>query len=148
MYVLNWAAVNPGKVACVYIDNPLLNIPSWASKIMKDTLAKNSMFEAFKKDYNLATNEQVTNFKGSPVDKVKLIVKGQYPILILCADADEEVSPQDNALFFEQKVKELNGNITVIHKPGFKHHPHSLPNPTSIVDFILKATGYDISMHN
>jgi len=82
------------------------------------------------------------NFKGSPVDKVKQIVKGTYPILILCADADEQVIPQENTLLFEQKVKALNGNITVIHKPGFKHHPHSLPNPAPIVDFILQETGY------
>jgi hypothetical protein len=25
------------------------------------------------------------------------------------------------------------------HKPGFHQHPHSLPNPTPIVDFIVKA---------
>jgi hypothetical protein len=28
-----------------------------------------------------------------------------------------------------------------MHKPGFKHHPHSLPNPTPIVEFVLKASG-------
>jgi len=46
-----------------------------------------------------------------------------------------------NTLLFEKRIKALNGNITVIHKPGFKHHPHSLPNPKPITDFILKATG-------
>ncbi|MDF2430829.1 MAG: hypothetical protein JWP44_460 [Mucilaginibacter sp.] len=141
VYVFNWAAVNPDKVACVYVDNPLLNIPSWAEGHIKTPAAKDDMFEAFKKDYNLTTDEQVCKFKGSPVDKIEQIVKGKYPILILCADADEAVSPKDNTMLFEKKVKALNGNITVIHKPGFKHHPHSLPNPTPIVDFILKATG-------
>jgi lysophospholipase L1-like esterase/pimeloyl-ACP methyl ester carboxylesterase len=142
VYVFNWAAVNTDKVAAVYVDNPLLNIPSWSEKVMATPDVKSAMFEAFKQDYNLVTNQDVRNFKGSPVDKVKQIVKGKYPILILCADADEEVSPQDNTLLFEQKVKDLNGNITVVHKPGFKHHPHSLPNPEPIVDFILKATSY------
>jgi len=144
VYVFNWAAVNPGKVACVYVDNPLLNMPSWAAKFTGKTDVKDGMFLTFKKDYNLVTDDEVLNFKGSPVDKVKQIVKGKYPILILCADADEEVSPQDNTLLFEQKIKELGGNITVIHKPGFKHHPHSLPNPAPIVDFILKGAGYDL----
>jgi alpha-beta hydrolase superfamily lysophospholipase len=60
--------------------------------------------------------------------------------LILCADADEAVAPEENTYLFERKVKALNGTITVFHKPGFKHHPHSLPNPTPIVDFILHAT--------
>jgi len=141
VYVFNWAAVNTNKVACVYVDNPLLNIPSWAEGYLKTPAVKDEMFEAFKKDYKLTTAEQIRKFKGSPVDKIKQIVKGKYPILILCADADEAVSPADNTLLFEKEVKALKGNITVIHKPGFKHHPHSLPNPTPIVDFILKATG-------
>jgi lysophospholipase L1-like esterase len=141
VYVFNWAAVNPSKVACVYVDNPLLNIPSWAEEVMKTPAKKDDMFEAFKKDYNLISDEQVRQFKGSPVDKVKQIVKGKYPILVLCADADEAVYPPDNTLLFEKEVKALNGNIIVMHKPGFKHHPHSLPNPTPIVDFILKGTG-------
>jgi len=143
VYVFNWAAVNPDKVAGVYVDNPLLNIPSWAEGMMKPDV-KDAMFEAFKKDYNLTTDDEIRAFKGSPVDKVKQIVKGKYPILILCADEDEAVSPKDNTLLFEQKVKALNGNITVIHKPGAKHHPHSLPNPEPIVDFLLKAAGYGI----
>jgi lysophospholipase L1-like esterase len=141
VYVFDWAAINTNKVACVYVDNPLLNIPSWAEGAMKNPGVKDDMFEAFKKDYNLTTDEQVRGFKNSPVDKVPQIVKGKYPILILCADADEAVSPTDNTLLFEKRVKALNGDITVIHKPGFKHHPHSLPNPKPITDFILKATG-------
>ncbi|MDB5117235.1 MAG: hypothetical protein JWQ79_2727 [Mucilaginibacter sp.] len=143
VYVFNWAAVNPNKVAAVYVDNPLLNMPSWAMGLMKTPPVKDDMFDAFKKDYNL-TDEQIKDFKGSPVDKVKQIVKGKYPILILCADEDEAVYPPDNTLLFEKKVKELKGDITVIHKPGFKHHPHSLPNPTPIVDFLLKGSGQDI----
>ncbi|MDB5288028.1 MAG: hypothetical protein JWR05_2977 [Mucilaginibacter sp.] len=144
VYVFNWAAANPNKVACVYVDNPLLNIPSWAKKFTNKDDVKDVMFLAFKADYQLKSDDDILNFKGSPVDKVKRIAKGHYPILILCADADEEVSPQDNTLLFEQKLKKINRNITIIHKPGFKHHPHSLPNPAPIVDFILKSTGYAI----
>jgi hypothetical protein len=62
-------------------------------------------------------------------------------MLHLSADEDEALDPSKNTLLFEQKVKALGGSIIVIHKPGFKHHPHSLPNPQPIVDFILKATG-------
>jgi lysophospholipase L1-like esterase/dienelactone hydrolase len=145
VYVFNWAAVNPGKVAAVYVDNPLLSMPSWSEAFLKDPTKKDAMFTAFKTDYNLTTADEVRNFKGSPVDKVKQIVKGKYPILILCADQDEAVIPQENTLLFEQRVKELKGDITVMHKPGFKHHPHSFPNPTPIVDFILKATGYELT---
>jgi hypothetical protein len=45
----------------------------------------------------------------------------------------------ENTIPFEQKVKALRGDITVTHKPGFAHHPHSLPDPTPIVDFVMAA---------
>jgi len=140
VYVFNWAAVNPHKVACVYVDNPLLNINVWAMQMLQ-LPGKNDMFEAFKKDYDLTTAEQVQQFRGGPIELVKQIVKGHYPILILCADEDEAVPPDSNTNLFEKKINALHGNIRVIHKPGFKHHPHSLPDPTPIVDFIVKAVG-------
>jgi lysophospholipase L1-like esterase/dienelactone hydrolase len=143
VYVYNWAAVNPDKVACTYVDNPVLDLKCWPCGLGKLPVSDNE-FEIFKTDYHLTNQEQVKQFKGSPIDKVTQIVKGNYPMLILCADADEAVSPDENTLLFEQKVKALNGKLTVFHKPGFKHHPHSLPNPTPIVDFILKSTGFNI----
>lgn len=144
-YVFDWAVVNSNKIAGVYVDNPLLNIRDWALK-MDSVNAGDDMLKDFKKDYNIQSREQMLQFKNNPVDKdkIKKIVKGHYPILVLCADADEAVSPAENTLLFEQRIKKQGGNITVIHKPGFKHHPHSFPNPEPIVDFILQATGKNL----
>ena len=136
VYVFNWAAVNPKKVACVYVDNPVLDLRSWPGGMGREAPSPAER-QQFEDDYQLKTDSDIKNFKGSPIDKVKQIVKGKYRILVLCADADEAVPPEENTLLFEKKIKELNGNITVMHKPGFKHHPHSLPNPTPIVQFIL-----------
>ncbi|KAA2238924.1 hypothetical protein F0L74_22170 [Chitinophaga agrisoli] len=139
IYVLNWAAANPDKVACVYIDNPVLDLKSWPMGLLGGRPADPPVLAQFKEDYNITTDEQLRQFKGSPVDKIKEIVAGKYPVLILCADADEAVPPEENTLLFERRFKEAGGEITVMHKPGFKHHPHSLPNPAPIVTFILSA---------
>jgi lysophospholipase L1-like esterase/dienelactone hydrolase len=145
VYVFNWAAENPNKVAAVYVDNPLLNMAKLMATLIRIDY-KDAIVTDFKKDYNINTEAEALKFKNDPVEKVKQIVKGKYPILILCADADEAVPPADNTLLFEKRVKELNGDITVIHKPGFKHHPHSLPNPTPIVDFLLKGSNQYIQI--
>lgn len=137
VYVLNWAAENSGKVACVYIDNPVLDLKSWPAGLGRVAASKQEL-ELLKQDFHLTNEADIKHFKGSPLDKVKQIVKGNYPILILCADADEALPPEENTLLFERKMKEQNGQVTVIHKPGFKHHPHSLPNPTPIVNFVLQ----------
>jgi lysophospholipase L1-like esterase/pimeloyl-ACP methyl ester carboxylesterase len=141
VYAYNWAAVNPDKVAAVYVDNPVLDLLSWPGIQFKKQLANRNEWETFKKDYNLTTDEAALAFKGSPLYKVKEIVKGKYPMLHVLGDADVDVLPAENTLPFEAKVRAAGGDITVMHKPGFAHHPHSFPDPTPIVDFILKALG-------
>ncbi len=144
VYALNWAAENSKKVSAIYIDNPLLDMKSWPCGLGKLNPAGDEL-TAFKIDYNITNDEQLHSFQDSPIDKVKQIVEGKYPILILCADADEAALPEENTLPFEAKVKAAGGKITIIHKPGFGHHPHSFPNPKPIVDFILTATGYNLA---
>lgn len=141
VYVFNWAAVNPDKIACVYVDNPVLDLKSWPGGKGKGP-GSASDWEIFKKDYGFHTEAEAMTFSGSPVDKTAAIVKGKYPILVLCADADEAVPAEENTFLFAKRIKDNKGNITVIIKHGFRHHPHSLPNPAPIVDFILKATGF------
>ena len=42
---------------------------------------------------------------------------------------------------WKKRYKQLGGKIDVIVKPGVGHHPHSLKDPTPIVEFVLKHTG-------
>ena len=141
VYALNWAAENAGKIAAVYIDNPVLDLKSWPAGKGKYKVWPKE-YALFKTDYNLQTEEAVDNFNGSPIDKIPQLVKGKFPVLILCADADEAVAPEENSLPFAEKMKAAGADITMLHKPGFKHHPHSLPNPEPIVNFILKHNRY------
>lgn len=141
VYVYNWAAVNPEKVACVYADNPVLDLKSWPGGKGQGPGSKES-WATFLKDYGYQTDAEATAFKGSPIDQIEAIVKGKYPMLHVCGDIDEVVPMAENSLPFAEKIKLAGGNIQIIHKLEGKHHPHSLPNPQPIVDFILKATGH------
>ena len=142
VYIYNWAAANPTKVACIYADNPVLDLTSWPGIQYKSNNERKKEWETFKQAYRLGSDEEALQFKGSPIYKVKEIVAGGYPMLHVCGDADEVVLMSENTLPFADKVKALGGRITIIHKPGFKHHPHSLPDPKPIVDFILSAVDY------
>jgi lysophospholipase L1-like esterase/pimeloyl-ACP methyl ester carboxylesterase len=138
VYVYNWAMANPQKVACIYADAPVLDLKSWPGK--KRTAGAQEPWEDFKKDYNL-TEEQANSFKNSPLDHAARIAKLGFPMLHVVGDADDVVPIAENTTPFEQQVKANGGDITVIHKPGVNHHPHSLQDPTPITNFILKATG-------
>ncbi|MNY45487.1 hypothetical protein D3C86_1805960 [compost metagenome] len=138
MYIYNWAAVNPKKVVCIYADNPVLDLKSWPGGKGTGPGSKKE-WATFLKDYGYQTDEQAAEFAGSPINKISEIVKGGYPMLHVCGDMDEVVPMSENTSPFAEKIKQSGGNISIIHKPEGKHHPHSLPNPQPIVDFILKA---------
>lgn len=140
VYVYNWALANPDKVACVYADAPVLDVKSWPGGKGKGPGSKED-WEIFKKDFDL-TEEQALQFHDSPLDHAATISKLGFPMLHVVGDADEVVPVDENTNPFEAAIKKAGGNITVIHKPGVNHHPHSLANPTAIVDFILRSTGY------
>ena len=70
------------------------------------------------------------------------LAKMQVPILNVVGDADKVVPVAENTALLEQRLKELGLHMKVIHKPGIGHHPHSLKDPTQIVEFILKSACY------
>lgn len=142
VYVYNWALANPEKVACIYADAPVLDLKSWPGK--KRAAGGREPWKDFKKDYKL-TEEQANNFKNSPLDHAAKIAKLGFPMLHVVGDVDDVVPIAENTIPFEKIIRENGGDITVIHKPDVNHHPHSLPNPTPITDFILKATGQKVN---
>jgi len=139
VYVYNWAIANPEKVACIYADAPVLDLKSWPGGKGRGPGSPKD-WEIFKQDYGLKTEEEALQFKGNPLDNVDKIVKGGYPLLHVCGQADDVVPVEENTDLFEQRIKALGGHITVIRKPRVNHHPHSLKDPTPIVEFVLKST--------
>lgn len=137
VYVYRWAAKYPKRVAAVYADAPVLDLKSWPGGKGQ---GKGSVetWAIFKKDFKLKTEEEAIAFKGNPTDLTDRLTRAGIPMLHVVGDADEVVPVAENTAIFEQKIKAAGGSIQVIHKPGIGHHPHSLPNPQPIVDFILK----------
>jgi pimeloyl-ACP methyl ester carboxylesterase len=136
LYAFNFAAAHPTRVAALYLDGAVLDIKSWPgrnrdSKEWRECLAA----------YDL-TEQTLPGFRRNPIDLVSQVVIGKIPILAISGDADETVSFQENTAELERRYKEAGGFIQVIVKPGGKHHPHSLPDPKPIVDFILANAKY------
>ncbi len=130
LIIYNWAIKNPEKVFCIYADAPACNLQSWPG------VNRQAMLDA----YGL-TKEQFGKFKGSPIDNLAPLAKENVPIIHVVGDADKVVPVAENTAIVEARYKRLGGHITVIHKKDGKHHPHSLKDPTPIVEFILKQVG-------
>ena len=132
LIIYNWAIQNPEKVYCLYGDAPVCDLKSWPGV----TRTKMMMAYGF-------TPETFFKYTGNPVDNLAPLARVKLPILHVVGDADKTVPVAENTAVVEKRYRELGGSIKVIHKPGVAHHPHSLENPTPIVDFILKYVDSD-----
>ena len=142
LIIYNWAAKNKKKVACIYADAPVLDGKSWPGGFGKGK-GYPVGWEEFKQVYKLKNKR--AKFKGDPIHQTKKIVKGKYPMMHVCGEADQVVPIDENTRLFEKEIEKEGGNIQVIYKEGVDHHPHSLKNPTPIVKFILRSTNQMIN---
>lgn len=136
LYAFNYAGLHPERVAALYLDAPVLNVQSWPGR-SKDTPGGAKLWKEFRDSYGL-TEEEAQNFKDSPINHIDVVAKAGIPILLISGDADESVPLPDNGAILKKRYDELGGVCEIIIKPGGKHHPHSLVDPTPIVDFITK----------
>ena len=68
------------------------------------------------------------------------LAKAKIALIHVVGDADDVVPVAENTALLAKRYRELGGSITVINKPGVGHHPHSLKDPTPIVEFVLRHT--------
>ena len=146
LFSLNWAARNPRKVSSIYNDAPVCDFRSWPLGSGKGKHSPDDWARLLK-SYGLTDAEARTGAQ-SPINNLEPLAKARVPLLHVVGDADEVVPYDENTGLVEQKYAALGGEIKVIHKPGVKHHPHSLPDPAPIVEFItahFKAGGSEVA---
>ena len=139
LYALNWAIRHPERVACLYLDAPVCDFKSWPGGGGRVRMSGRDWNDCLRA-YNM-TDEQARAYKGNPIDNLESLAKSKIPIFCVCGDMHDWVVPiEANALLLETRYKELGGVVEVVRKPKAGHRPHSLSDPTPIVNFILKYT--------
>lgn len=136
LYAVNYAAEYPEKVIALYLDAPVLDIRSWPAGRGKGIGAAKE-WEECKQWYRL-DEESAETFANNPLDRVGTLLQNHIPVMLVAGDADEVVPFEENGAIFRQKYEQAGGTIQTILKPGCGHHPHSLEDPTPIVDFLLR----------
>lgn len=139
VYIYNWALRYPDRVSAIYADAPVLNFKSWPGGKGKGKGSPEN-WKIFKQVYKL-TELQALDFKDAPVDRASEIGALKIPTIHVIGDVDDIVPPDENTLPFAKAYTAADGKLEIIHKPTVGHHPHSLPDPTPLVDFLLRADG-------
>ena len=128
LIIYNWGIANPAKVAVIYGDAPVMDFKSWPGHDNSGIL----------KAYGFKTTEEAKAYKGNPVDNLKPLADAGVPIIHVVGDADTVVPVSENTAVAEKRYKAMGGTFKVIHKEKVGHHPHSLKDPTPLVDFVIK----------
>jgi lysophospholipase L1-like esterase len=136
LYCYNWAALHPQTVSVIYGDAPVCDFKSWPGCLGRSRGPTNDWLPMLKV-YGFKNKAEALAYKKNPVDNLAPIAAAGIPIIHVVGQADTLVPVEENTDLVEQRYKALGGTIQVIRKPGADHHPHSLPNPQPIVDFIL-----------
>jgi lysophospholipase L1-like esterase/pimeloyl-ACP methyl ester carboxylesterase len=136
LYVYNWAAANPDKVACIYADAPVCDIRSWPAGKGRGPGDPHS-WQSLIQSYGFGSEEEALAKATNPIDHLKPLADARIPLLHICGDADEIVPPEENTRVIQRRYEALGGQITVITRKGIGHE-HGLPEPSPIVDFIVK----------
>ncbi|MDA8774397.1 GDSL-type esterase/lipase family protein [Opitutales bacterium] len=125
LIIYNWAAKNPGKVAAIYADAPVMDFKSWP-KINPTIL----------KVYRFKNEREAKAYKSNPVDNLAPLAKAGIPIIHVVGMDDKVVPASENTQVAERRYKKMGGTFKVIRKKGIGHHPHSLKDPSPIVEFV------------
>jgi len=130
----NWAAANPDKVMAIYADAPVCDFRSWP----KGRAEAAEDWKRLINEYGFPSEEEALSYSFGPLGKLEALAKAKVPLIHVVGQADEVVPAAENTDLLEQEYRRLGGLIKVIRKEGVGHHPHSLDDPTPILEFILK----------
>lgn len=142
LFSLRWAAEHPETVGAMYLDAPVCSL-SFASERLEDY--PKQMEDFIKREsekhfiaYNVSDAEGLKNHPLNPMNKYLPIAEAKIPILAIRSGQDMSVIPETNIDVMEEKLLAAGGNIEVIRRDLYGHHPHGLDDPTPLTSFILR----------
>lgn len=138
LFVYNWAAKYPKRVACIYCDTPVLDFKRWPGGLGAGKGDAGSWAQC-KRAYGL-TQEAALAYQQNPIDHADVIAKSQIPILHIVSDNDTVVPPAENTDLLEKRLEAAGHDMQIIRvaegTPQSSGHHFTHPEPQRVVDFI------------
>ena len=126
LYSSRYAAFNPEKVACIYLDAPVCNFFHFP------------YIDLVREEYGLNDSSDYLDYPGLPVNLTEKLK--DFPILLIYGKDDIVVPPADNCELLLSRLKKQNGSgsVEVIARDAWGHHPHGLDDTEKIVNFMIQ----------
>ena len=139
-HAVNFAGFYPDKVACIFVDAPVLNFLSFPGK-MGNEICENAWKIDFVKCYPGITRLKLFGFDNHPVNKVSVLKKYKIPIIMLYGTDDTVVDYNENGKLLELEYADCPELLKVIPRIAQGHHPHGYlegKDKNAVVDFIIE----------
>ena len=134
-FSIRYASKYPSNVKSIYLDAPLLNFDAFSPNNAPTKAAKmiGNWSLTMPKSGKWCDDERM------PVNNAEKIAQAQIPILLLYGAQDQTVRPEYNSIVFIERFKKAGGDIKVIKRGMYGHHPHGvdLDETSLILDFFL-----------
>lgn len=134
-FSIRYAATYPGNVAKIYLDCPLLSFHGFAPMGVPTEGAKKigPWAECAPADGNWADDPRM------PINIFSPIAKAKIPVLLLYGGQDQTLNPNLNSRLFIPRFRKAGGDLTVVERPLYGHHPHGVEvNELTIKAFFEK----------
>ena len=132
LYAVNYAAAYPDECGILYLDAPVTDVFVWPGRFKQS-----NEWAQCKKCYGITDADEKT-FHGNPNDMAEKNARDGIPCFICAGDADTVVDFNGCGKIYYERYRAISDRIEMIVKPGCDHHPHSLSDPTPIVNYIEK----------
>ena len=129
-----WADAHPENVSSIYVDAPVCDIVSWPGRHQPE------FWNGFLEEWGEKDENVDSNFRGNALNHIPRVAEAGIPIISVCGGADTGVPYDENMHKVRDAYQKMGGVVEVIVKPDCGHHPHSLEDPTPVVDFLVNHT--------
>ena len=137
LYALHYGAKYPERIAALYLDAPVVDIYSWPGGCFSGE-GSPAEWEECRKLWDLSHDNYLDTVDGA-VDR---LLAWSVPLIIVAGGKDKVVPWQENGILLQKAYERGGGSFQLIMKPECGHHPHSLEEPSPVVDFLLKNRSY------
>ena len=143
LFSLRWAASHPETVAAMWLDAPVCSLTFAAERNESNASPETARHfqesaKAHMAAYHVSDFEGLKNHPLNPLNNVKPIAEAKIPILAIRSGQDQTVFPTTNIDILEKRLKAAGGDIQVLRRDYYGHHPHGMDDPTLLADFILQ----------
>jgi|GEM_PF-115559 len=136
--VTRWAAANPGKVSCIYLDKAVCDFKSWPGGKLGRGKGSPSDWGNLIKSYGFKSEAEAMDYRWNPIDLAPKLVASKVAILYLAGETDDAVPYAENGERLEKEYKKLGGEFELIMLKGQGHQPHGSHDTKPMVDFIKR----------